>query len=180
MLNKLIHIFENAHHEFITRDLSLILDNVNERGLCGALAQHLARQICNTEFQNYYVDVEYNRNDGKIKTIIGKNLKVIKINCDLILHSRGEIVGKDNLIALEMKKNSASLEDKTNDKNRLIALTKDSYDDVWSFDGNTLPAHVCGYELGIYYEINKRSRKVLVEYYVKGKLLHSKEIALNP
>lgn len=178
MLYKLIHIFVNANHEFIDRDISLILANVNERGLCGALAQHLVKQICHTEFKDYYVDVEYNRNDGRIKTIIGQNLEVIKINCDLILHSRGEIACKDNLIALEMKKSTSRLVDKVNDKNRLIALTKDSYDDVWSFDGKTLPKHVCGYELGIYYEVNKRFRIVSLEYYSKGKLIQVKEISI--
>jgi hypothetical protein len=51
-----------------------------------------------------------------------------------------------------MKKASAPENEKQNDKLRLMALTKDSYDDVWSFDGKTLPEHVCGYTLGIYYE----------------------------
>ncbi len=57
------------------------------------------------------------------------------IICDLIVHSRGEIVEKDNLIALEMKKAYRSMQEKENDKTRLVALTKDSYDGVWSFDG---------------------------------------------
>ena len=40
--------------------------------------------------KDYYVDVEYNRNKGKIKTIIDDNENVININCYLIIHSRGE------------------------------------------------------------------------------------------
>ena len=44
------------------------------------------------------------RNNGRVKTIYNNDLKVVTIICDLIVHSRGEIVEKDNLIALEMKK----------------------------------------------------------------------------
>lgn len=39
-----------------------------------------------------------------VKTIYNDDLKVVSIVCDLIVHSRGEILEKDNLIALEMKK----------------------------------------------------------------------------
>ncbi len=100
------------------------------------------------------------RNNGRIKTIYNEDLKVVTIICDLIVHSRGEIVEKDNLIALEMKKAYRSMQEKENDKARLVALTKDSYDGVWSFDGKTLPEHVCGYDLGIYYEIDSKHRLV--------------------
>lgn len=58
-------------------------------------------------FFNYFVDIEYNRNKGSIKTIkkttLGPNGQIIPINCDLILHSRGNRLEQDNLIALEMK-----------------------------------------------------------------------------
>lgn len=91
------------------------------------------------------------------------------IICDLIVHNRGEIVEKDNLIALEMKKAYRSMQEKENDKARLVALTKDSYDGVWSLDGKTLPEHVCGYDLGIYYEIDSKHCLVYIEYYAKGK-----------
>ena len=70
------------------------------------------------------------------------------------MHSRGNHIEQDNLIAIEMKKSNASEEEKQKDKDRLKALTKDSFDDVWSFDGTTLPEHVCRYLIGIYYEIN--------------------------
>ncbi len=39
-----------------------------------------------------------------------------------------------------------------------MALTKDSYEDIWSFDGKTLPEHVCRYALGIYYDVNYKAR----------------------
>ena len=119
-------------------------------------------------YNDYYVDVEYNRNAGKLKTIINNDFCITNITCDLIVHSRGENIKQDNLIAIEMKKHTATREEKQNDINRLIALTKDSYDDVWSYDGKTLPEHVCGYIIGIYYEINIRLRKIIIKYYSEG------------
>ncbi|MGO4695298.1 hypothetical protein AB4Z50_13570 [Paenibacillus sp. 2TAB26] len=135
---------------------------------------YLQDELKGTAFSKYYVDVEYNRNNGKVKTIINENIETIPINCDLIIHSRGENINQDNLIALEMKKSVNRESAKSKDKNRLIALTKDNFDDVWSFDGTSLPEHVCRYELGVYYEISAAKRKVYMEYYIKGKLAYTK------
>ncbi|CAM3376843.1 hypothetical protein PALU110988_19355 [Paenibacillus lupini] len=75
-----------------------------------------------------------------------------------------------------MKKSVSGKKEKIKDKNRLIALTKDSFDDIWAFDGTNFPEHVCGYRLGVYYEVNAVNRNVLIEYYLKGKLFITKEI----
>lgn len=120
----------------------------------------------------YFVDKmgDYGRNNTRRTRGL---CDVVSIVCDLIVHSRGEIVGKDNLIALEMKKAYRKVCEIESDKARLVALTKDSYDEVWSFDGKMLPEHVCGYELGIYYEIDRKCSSIYVEYYTKGKILKS-------
>ena len=55
-------------------------------------------------------------------------------------------------------------------------MTKDSFDDIWSFDGATLPEHVCRYIIGIYYEINFSKRKILLEYYNQGELFEKDTI----
>jgi hypothetical protein len=68
-----------------------------------------------------------------------------------------------------MKKSTASQREKEKDKNRVRTLTKDSFNDTWSFDGKTLPEHVCRYVLGVYYEINAKKNDVYIEYYSKGK-----------
>lgn len=167
--NNLIELFTAANQKFLEEDKSLITSDTNERALCGALSQQLRLIISNTRYKNYHVDVEYNRNNGKLKTLLNDKFEVVTIICDIIVHSRGEIVKKDNLIAIEMKKSTAPETEKRNDKLRLTALTKDSYDGVWSFDGVTLPEYVCGYDLGIYYEINIREKSVLLEYFAKGK-----------
>ncbi len=92
-------------------------------------------------------------------------------SANFLLTSRGEIVEKDNLIALEMKKSYWLKKEKEDDRARLTALTRSSYDGVWSFDGKTLPEHVCGYDLGIYYEMDLKTRLIYIEYYVKGELV---------
>ena len=118
---------------------------------------------------SYYADLEYNRKQGgRIKTILDDDMEVVTINCDIILHSRGRSVQLDNLIAIEMKKSSRSQESKNSDRKRLRALTKRSYDGVWSYDGKTHPEHVCNYQLGFYIELNISSHTFLFERYEQG------------
>ncbi|MFL0375440.1 hypothetical protein ACH0BY_16040 [Paenibacillus amylolyticus] len=178
-MNNTTIIFENANKVFLNNQVDLILSGVSERTLCGSLMRYLQEEIKKTNYSKYHVDVEYNRNRGKVKTIINQNIEVMPINCDIIVHSRGEIPEQDNLIAIEMKKSTNRNSEKIKDKNRLIALTKDTFDDVWSFDGRNLPEHVCRYKLGVYYEVNIGQREVYVEYYKKGKLSSIKKFMLK-
>lgn len=173
---EILSLFKTANEEFLAEERLLFDNNVSERTLCGALMLKIHDFIKNNNsYEGYFVDVEYNRNKGNLKTIYitysGPKNKIIQINCDLILHSRGRNTKQDNLLAIEMKKSNRSKSDKISDKERLKALTKDSFDDIWSNDGQTLPEHVCGYVLGIYYEINYKKREILLEYYIKGKIV---------
>ncbi|SDP38219.1 hypothetical protein SAMN05421677_11771 [Halobacillus aidingensis] len=131
---------------------------------------HEEKKAC---YDSYIVDVEYNRNFGKkVKTIIDDEEQVMKITCDIILHSRGSNLEQDNLIAIEMKKSNRPQKEKNKDRYRLMLLTRDSFTgNAFSFDGTKLPDHVCRYKLGIFYEIDLKSRTVNVEYYKKGELL---------
>lgn len=174
-------IFETANKEFLKRNRGLFELEVSERTLCGALMLELSHVLKNSRYDNYYVDVEYNRNkNGKLKTILRECddtfFKEVTINCDLIVHSRGENIKQDNLIAIEMKKSNAKSADKKDDKIRLECLTKDSFNDVWSFNGKVLPDHVCRYILGVYYEINFKRKKIKIEYYYKGKKYKEREL----
>lgn len=141
--------------------------------MCGALMIEFYEELKKTRFSDYFVEVEYNRNVGGTlktlkKTTQGLDEQIITINCDLIVHSRGQNTLCDNLIALEMKKLTGRKIDKDSDRNRLECLTKSPGQDVWSFGGKILPEHVCGYGLGIYYEINFNRKTILVEYYKDG------------
>ena len=173
---EILSLFKAANEKFLAEERLLFDNNVSERTLCGALMLKIHDFIKNNNsYKGYFVDVEYNRNKGNLKTIYktysGPKNKIIQINCDLILHSRGKNIKQDNLLAIEMKKSNRKKQDKKHDRERLEALTKDSFDDVWANDGCALPEHVCGYGLGVYYEINNKQQKVLLEYYRKGKLI---------
>ena len=169
MREELEQIFEKANRAFIGKNDMLFETQVSERTLCGALMIELHEVLKETKYSDYFVDVEYNRNfGGTLKTIKKANEQIVTINCDLIVHSRGQNIAHDNLIALEMKKSTASQMDKDNDRNRLECLTKSPKQDVWSYDGRTFPEHVCGYGLGVYYEVNFSKETILVEYYKDG------------
>ena len=170
---ELEEIFENANERFIRKNTALFEAQVSERTLCGALMIELHEVLKDTKYYDYFVDVEYNRNIGGTlktmkKTIRGPEEQIITINCDLIVHSRGQNVLQDNLIAVEMKKSTGKRIDKEKDRDRLECLTKSPNQEVWSCGGKALPEHVCGYGLGVYYEVNFRRETILVEYYCEG------------
>lgn len=178
--DEMVTLFEHANMLLIQKDKNLLDNGVSERTLCGALMIHLNKILSEDEScYGYYVDVEYNRNKGRIKTIRNEKEQILAINCDLIVHSRGEHPEQDNLIAIEMKKSTRKQEDKNRDRERLVALTKDSFDDVWAFDGRNLPEHVCGYVLGVYYEIHYGRKQISIEYYRKGCLVDLYEFSFT-
>lgn len=179
--DQLKKMFLSSNQAFIRDDKDLLDSEVSERALCGALMLHLNRLMLQTEgFEGYYTDVEYNRNRGNIKTvkktIKGPNEQIINVTCDLIMHSRGKHPELDNLIAIEMKKSNRPFSEKRDDKERLKALTKDSFDDTWSYDGITLPEHVCRYVIGIYYEIDFESKTINLEYYKQGNRVEKEQL----
>ncbi len=149
-------LIEEAIDVFLEAESAHIRTHIGERNLCGGLANVLKSKLKAHGFGRYYVDLEYNRmQNGEIKTILDSEYKEVTINCDLI--------------AIEMKKSSRPQAEKDKDRMRLRALTKSSYDDVWSNDGTTHPEHVCGYNLGVYVEIDAGAGKCLLEYYRRGR-----------
>lgn len=169
MDKELKKIFNKVNDRFLFHCKKLIYDDVSERCLCSELKTFLKEELDRTSYREYHVDNEYNRNCGRIKTTINGEMKEIVIQCDLIVHSRGENELQDNLIALEMKKEYQDEASKNKDRDRLCALTKDRHSkDVYSYDGKTFPKQVCGYKLGVYYEVDKNAKQVLIEYYQNG------------
>lgn len=163
------HVFDETMNLFFQYEIQGILDGVNERNSCGRMSIYMQRIANESGLAAYFADTEYNRKQsGAIKTILDGQAKVIPINCDLLLHSRGVIVAEDNLIAIEVKKQDTSRADKEKDRDRLRALTKSSHDDIWAADGVTLPEHVCGYVLGVLIELDRKNRICRYEYYRQG------------
>lgn len=161
-------LFSVAFKQFLIKDASSISNGVSERHLCARLGIQFEMLLSSYNLQAYYADAEYNRKqNGRIKTILSGELEVIPITCDLILHSRGER-GRDNLIAIEMAKPDKSAERVHSDRLRLMALTKRSFDDVWSYDGKVHPEHVCGYLLGAFILIDSLKNLASVEFFEDG------------
>jgi hypothetical protein len=168
-IHRLRTIFDLTLDKFFACETEEVLGGVNERNNCARMSLYMQHIADANNLQSYFADAEYNRmQDGKVKTILDGEYKVVTINCDLILHSRGREVSEDNLIAVEVKKREAKERDKSKDRERLRAMTKASYDGVWANDGITHPEHVCGYGLGVYVEIDRLGRSCLVEYYRAG------------
>lgn len=124
----------------------------------------------------YYADVNYNRNEYMYKTIINDKCEIIRINCDLIVHSRGKNKIQDNLLALEMKKKNNSKEREEN-KQRLKIMTKNTYYGEVIFE--ELPRHICRYALGIFYDIDKDKREIEMEFYKNGVIAWQEKVKYN-
>lgn len=164
-------IFEESFLRFLKDDRALILKDAHEQSLCSRLAAALEANARANGFDAYRADAEYNRNFGEVKTILDDDLREIPITCDVILHSRGEIRTRDNLIAIEMKKASAPEARKDSDRMRLRALTKPS-NEVYPLAGAN-PKYVRGYELGCFLDIDRHAETALVEIYRGGAFVES-------
>lgn len=116
-IKNLCKIFEQASDLFLKNQKKLILSGASERSWYTHFSMYLNNKIDEQHINGYYVDTEYNRNDGKLKTIFDNNsLEIIPITCDIIVHSRGENYYQDNLICIEMKKSDVSNQLKLEDK----------------------------------------------------------------
>jgi hypothetical protein len=167
--HELVALFHEAFATFLNEERENILSGTAEQNLCGRLALCMERRREARGIKGYFLDTEYNRKQqGKIKTIIDDDLQIVNIRCDLILHSRGRILPQDNLIVIEMKRAHHSDEEKRKDRMRLKAMTKATYDDIWSADGETHPEHVCRYSVGFYLELDAPENSFLIETYIGG------------
>src|SRR5712691_9056299 len=112
-LKVLTRVLAQALDEFFAKEAGALAANVNERNSCGRLALYLEGAALEAGLTGYVADPEYNRKqDGKVKTILDDDMKVISISCDLILHSRGAQIAEDNLIAIDMKKAERPIQEK--------------------------------------------------------------------
>jgi hypothetical protein len=168
-------LFDEAFAAFLGEERENLLSGIAEQNLCGRLAMELERRREGRGLNGYFVDTEYNRNGGRIKTIIDEQMQMVTIRCDIILHSRGHIRTQDNLLVIEMKRSNHREAEKAKDRMRLRAMTKSTYNDVSSADGHTLPEHVCGYVLGYYLELDAAAEEFLIEVYADGALAGSRQ-----
>lgn len=150
--------FWEANRAFIEKDYVLLDEEVSERCLCGALMHELNKQLEKNGCNNYYADIEFNRNKKGIKQLPNDDGFINNILPDIIVHSRGKET-PDNLLVLEMKKSSANQQDMEKDRNRIRKMTKQNCDEgCYSYK----------YKLGVYYEVNFEEKQIIVEFYQDG------------
>ena len=86
MISDMMTIFNKANSSFLEIEANDGIHlGVSERSLCGSLMLHVRKALDESAYGNYFVDIEYNRNEGgKLKTIVNgcsgwvtvKNLRV--------------------------------------------------------------------------------------------------------
>lgn len=158
-LKNLKGMFWEANRAFIENHASLLKRELSEHCLCGALMCELNKQLEKNACNNYYADIEFNRNKKEIKQLPNDDGFVNNILPDIIVHSRGKET-LDNLLVLEMKKSSANQQDMEKDRNRLRKMTKQNCNEgCYSYK----------YKLGVYYEINHNESQIVVEFYQTGR-----------
>jgi hypothetical protein len=171
MHDPLKDLYYKAFETFLVEERSNILNGTAERNLAARLGYIMERFKEHFGFAGYYADPEYNRmQDGRIKVMLDENLVEIRIQCDLLLHGRGERGPRENLIAIEMKKSGRPPEETLDDQRRLRALTTPPGPNTWSGDGETFPEYVCGYQLGILVELDISRTRYRVEEYRSGRM----------
>lgn len=124
---ELMDIVDAAIKEFNRKEKYLIENDLSERCICARFAMHLSKALTNTRYQDYDVDVEYNRG-AYGEELNAKIMEDKRIVVDLIVHRRGydPEVGYDNLICMEMKK-STDRRGCSNDEERLQKMTDYNY-----------------------------------------------------
>ena len=124
---ELMDIVDAAIKEFNRKEKYLIENDLSERCICARFAMYLSKALTNTRYQDYDVDVEYNRG-AYGEELNAKIMEDKRIVVDLIVHRRGydPEVGYDNLICMEMKK-STDRRGCSNDEERLQKMTDYSY-----------------------------------------------------
>lgn len=150
---------EKALHNLYEKDIYLIENNVNERTITNKLSLYLIN-----EFQDWDVDIEYNRvgDDPKkiheieriiMEEIFQKGLQdhfneKMNVLPDIIVHKRGT---RNNLVVLELKKWYSSTQEDAIDRIKLKCYLKE---------------RALSYEYAVFIKILK-NRKPILEIYSK-------------
>lgn len=171
-----IKVFYNANKLFIKDNIRNIELGVSEVTLQGDFAQAFKDSLKEMKIYNYYSDINYNKNKYFTKCIINEKMEYFDIFCDLIIHSRGESLEQDNLLAIEMKKKE-NRKDRLKDIKRLEIMTSDSYIGEILFD--ELPPYICRYSLGIFYDLDVKRRQIKLDFYQHGELVKTQTIHYN-
>jgi len=95
-MDDLRQLFFRSFEQFAEREAENILHGTSERNLCARWAPLLEMAAVEAGYSGYRADTEYNRKQGgQVKTILDETMHVVRITCDLILHSYDDIWSAD-------------------------------------------------------------------------------------
>ena len=104
---EILCVLNKAIDEFNRQEQFLIEYDLSERCICSKFASYLERQLRDSSFSTYEVDVEYNRGMRRDEYAAKENPDTRqKMVVDLVIHKRGydRYRGYANLFCIEMKK----------------------------------------------------------------------------
>ena len=156
-------IIDGAIDDLLNLDYDLFNLRVSEQCLCARLCHYVQIRANNDpELSHHIADVEFNRNVGGIRKRMQGGQA---ITVDLVLHGRGRaaVQGRENVLALEMKKSSGRHDVYLADRTRLINLTQQN--PIQAPGGE---AFVFGFELGVFMVVNFAQNEVAIEYFIGG------------
>lgn len=76
-------LFWEAHRAFMEKSYVLLDEEVSERCLCGALMHELNKQLEKNDCNNYYADIEFNRNKKELSSYL-MTMALIIIFCRIL------------------------------------------------------------------------------------------------
>lgn len=157
--------------KFCENDIQLIATITHEQAMAHRIALYL-EQECRAQGEEinplYVVDCEYNRNGNSVKRIVNGQGIVIPIRADIILHSRGQVLEQDNLLAMELKIMPARDAELESDRLRLMAMTENTFTKTFKWGKGRLPESVCRYKFGVYLLIDAAQGYIDQEYFYDG------------
>jgi len=121
-------------------------------------------------FENYFVDIEFNRMEGgAVKTVFYDGMQH-ETRCDILLHSKGEVPAKENLLVVELKKEHSTNKEQDDIKEikRMVSPAEDGAPD----------RSICDTLLGVYLKIGQNcyfgSRYWFENNAIVGELFHKR------
>ena len=149
-------ILEHALEDFYEKEQRNLELNVHEICHGHRLAiyfENLIREYDNTHhsrlFDDYFVDIEFNRTEGGDVKRIYYDSELHNTRCDILLHSKGKVLlpKRENLLILEIKKNNNHDREELDKKeiNRMVMPALDGAPD----------SAICNTLFGIYLKIGQ-------------------------
>lgn len=155
MRNIIFSLLENALEDFYAREQRNLELDVHEICHAHRLAIYFEERIREydrtheeKQFEQYSVDIEFNRSEGGAVKTVFYNGSLHNTRCDILLHRKGNDLVRDNLLIIELKK-----EDRTDREQEDILEIQRM---VSPKEEGAPDAPICNTLLGIYLKIGHR------------------------